>query len=178
MSRPRPRPITHKRKSAKESRRDLARQLRIVLGVALLAAAIGGVLAVWDPLFGVAPERLIQVYRTHGCRCVFGWAETLEAEGFVVRLYEYETLEHVRTALHMPDELHSCHVGKYLGYFVEGHISSSTLHWLAQRHPPALGVAIKGTGGRQVLHPSGMPAEQVTVLLYDTQGTAQVLSDG
>lgn len=178
MSRPRPRSAARTKKSAKASRGDLARQLRIVLVVALLAAAVGGVLAVWDPLFGVPPIQLIQVYRTHGCRCVFGWAKTLEAEGFVVRLYEYETLEHVRTALHMPEDLRSCHVGKYLGYFIEGHISSSTLHWLAQRHPPGLGVAVKGVGGAQVLHPSGMPAEDVIVLFYDSQGAAQVLSDG
>lgn len=178
MSRPRPRSASRTKRSAKTSRGDFARQLRIVLVAALLAAAVGGVLVVWDPLFGVPPIRLIQVYRTHGCRCVFGWAKTLEAEGFVVRLYEYETLEHVRTALHMPADLRSCHVGKYLGYFVEGHISSSTLHWLAQRHPPGLGVAVKGAGGAQVLHPSGMPAEEVTVMFYDSQGAAQVLSDG
>jgi hypothetical protein len=169
----------HTKKAAKASRPTLAKQLRIVIVVALLAATTGGVLIVWDFLpFAVPPVRLIHVYRTHGCRCVFAWAKTLEAEGFVVRLYEYETLQYVRASLGMPEDLRSCHVGKYLGYFVEGHISSATLHWLEQRHPQGRGVAVKGTGGAQVLHASGMPAKGSTVLFYDSQDTAKVLSDG
>ena len=178
MSQHRPRPAAPARKSASASRRDLAKQLRIVLIVALLAAAVGGGLAVWDPLSGVTPIRLVRVYRTHGCRCVFGWAKTLEAEGFVVRLYEYETLEHVRARLGTPEDLRSCHVATYLGYFLEGHISGSTLHWLAQRHPRGQGVAVKSTGAAQVLHPSGLPGENNTVLFYNYQGIAQELSHG
>ena len=179
MSRPRPRPTVPAKKTAKASRPSLARHLSIVLAVALLAATVGGVLTVWDSLpFAVPPVRVIQVFRTHGCRCVFGWAKTLEAEGFVVRLYEYETLRYVRTSLRTPENLHGCHVAKYLGYFVEGHITSSTLHWLAQRRPQGRGVAVKGASGAQVLHASGMPAEPSTVLFYDDQGTAQKFSDG
>lgn len=95
-----------------------------------------------------------------------------------MRLYEYETLEHIRARLDMPEDLRSCHVAAYLGYFVEGHVSSATLRWLAQRRPQGRGVLVKGAGNTQVLHPNGMPAEDSTVLFYNSQGAAQELSHG
>jgi len=125
---------------------------------------------VWDSPAAVPAARLIHVYRTHGCQCVFGWVKSLEADGFVVRLFEYETLQYVRARHHAPEDLRSCHFGTYLGYFVEGHISGSTLHWLAQRHPQGRGVAYR-------LHRNGMLPRKNTTLFYNKQGSAQELSD-
>lgn len=109
----------------------------VVLTFALLAA--GTILS--DRSIWVAPERLVTVYRVHGCRCAFLWERALEQQGFSVAMHELESLKDIRKRLRTPPSVMGCHVGEYLGYFVEGHVDPGALRELSRRHPSALGVS-------------------------------------
>jgi hypothetical protein len=119
---------------------ELAKQLRTVAAVSVTVAVTIGVMASWDQLFPIPAERLVKVYRVHGCTCVFDWAKTLEAAGFTVKMVELNSLQRVRSSMHVPEKLKGCHVANYLGYFVEGHVAPQALHKLAREHPSAIGV--------------------------------------
>lgn len=177
MSRPLPQPPRRTKSSAKISQPQpsLAKQLRIVLAAALLAGVVVVVLGAWEHLFPTPPERLVKIYRTHGCTCAFVFADALEAEGFIVRMYEYETLEYVRGSLHTPANLHGCHVGEFLGYFLEGHLAPPAVRKLAQQQPPALGLATEDSVDTKREHLSRSIAreEKSRVLLVERDGRAR-----
>ena len=168
MSRPQPQHFRRRKISAEASRRSLLRQLGIVFSVGLLAAAITAVLLIREQ--SVPAEQLVKVYRTHGCTCAFAWADALKAEGFVVRFVEYETLKHVRDSLHTPGSLRGCHVGAYLDYFLEGHVSPSALRELATQRPRGLGLATEGSVTERSVHVSIARDEKSRVLLVERDG--------
>ena len=59
------------------------------------------------------------------------------------RLYNpshLESLQFIRQRLRTPTEARGCHVGEYLGYFVEGHVHPTALDELSRRRPAALGL--------------------------------------
>lgn len=172
MSKPRPR-RSHTKAAAKLPQPNLAKQLRIVLAATLLVGVVGAVLVTWEQLFPIPPEQLVKIYRTHGCRCAFTLADALEAEGFVVRLYEYETLKYVRGSLHTPSNLRGCHVGEYLGYFLEGHVAPAALRKIAQQHPSALGLATEGSVDTKSGHVSIAQEGRSRVLLVERNGRAR-----
>ena len=74
---------------------EVRRRLWLALLFGGAAATIGVVLQNLDRLRGIAPERVVTIYRIHGCQCAVTWAAALEQRGDVVRIWEYETLEHV-----------------------------------------------------------------------------------
>ena len=143
------------------------RGLKLVACIAIAGAGLFVLLGKLDEIRGIAPEQVVEVYRTHGCRCAFSWARELEAEGFVVRLREVETLQLTRQRLHTPAQLRGCHVAKYLEYFVEGHVGGSVLHRLATRHPNVLGVAVLHTAESQLAR---VEEAETHVFAFDTQG--------
>lgn len=167
----------HPKARTKASRPNLARQLRIVLVVTVVVGVVAAVMASWDQLFPIPPERLVKIYRLHGCRCAFNFAEALERKGFVVQVYEYETLKYVRTSLHTPTNLHGCHVGSYLGYFLEGHVAPDALDQLARQDPSALGVATEGSVREKSTHVQIEREQQSAVLLVQRDGRAQAWFD-
>lgn len=118
-------------------------QIKFIAAVAFACAVLAGIGLHWDRLSPVSPERRIAVYRTHSCPCVGRWIRQLKDAGFVVEDFEPETLRPIRRALHTPEQLSGCHVAKYLGYFVEGHIPAETLRSLASQRPEAAGIALE-----------------------------------
>jgi hypothetical protein len=114
------------------------------LKIALLAAIPFGIAAAltlsWPSLFPTAPERLVEVVWKHECRCANNWMKSLRAEGFVVRDFELDDTRSQRERWHVPNSIRGCHPASYLGYFLDGHISASTLRRLAREHPQAIGV--------------------------------------
>lgn len=173
MSKPRP---TSRRTNAdaKTQPPDLAKQLRIVLAAALFAGAVTAVLVGWEHLFPTPPERLVKIYRTHGCRCAFNLADSLKSEGFVVRLYEHDTLEHVRGTLRTPANLRGCHVGEFLGYFLEGHVAPAAVRKLAQREPVALGLATERSVDTESGHVAIERDENSRVMLVEQDGRVRL----
>jgi hypothetical protein len=166
VSQPRP----PRRKPAEAASPNLKKQLWIVFGVAILVSALAVALMNLDFLRSIPPEQVIRVYRVHGCRCVFPWARALEAEGFIVRLSETETLKNTRTRLQVPESLHGCHLGDYLGYFVEGHVDASALRALAAQRPDGLGVVTEAVVGMEKEYSVSVLDERSPVLLVDRSG--------
>ncbi|HYM36435.1 MAG TPA: DUF411 domain-containing protein [Steroidobacteraceae bacterium] len=161
---------TGKRVASAAAQPNIAKELRVVVYSTLfLGAAVGG-LIIWDQLFPTPADRLVTVYRVHGCTCVFGWAKALEAEGFVVEVRELQTLMHTRASLHTPTNFHGCHVASYLGYFVEGHVTAPALRRLALDHPDALGVVTQATVTAAAVHESQFRDENSPVLLVARSG--------
>lgn len=156
------------------ARQRITRDLRVVVAASVFVSAIVGGLIVWQRLFPIPPERLVEVYRTHGCRCVFGWVKSLEASGFVVNVSEMHTLKSVRASMHTPDNLNGCHVAAYLGYFVEGHVVPEALRKLSGEHPAGVGVVTQATLTATASHVGAYVDENSPVLLLRNQQPAQL----
>jgi hypothetical protein len=116
------------------------REVRYGLGIAAGFAVLTAILFLSNRSLWLAPERIVTIYRVHGCRCAFPWKRELERKGFSVVMNEVESLQFIRQRLRTPTEARGCHVGEYLGYFVEGHVHPTALHELSRRRPAALGL--------------------------------------
>ena len=123
------------------SKTSLQRKLVWVVAAAISAAGTALLLGQLGGLEGSSSDRLVNIYRVHGCRCAFAWERVLKQGGFDVRMREVDTLQYVRTRLHTPPQLRGCHVAKYLNYFIEGHVEPTALRTLRETSPVALGVA-------------------------------------
>lgn len=117
------------------------REVRILAVVALSFALVGALILLSDRSVWVAPENLVTVYRLHACPCAFDWKRELERQGLGVAMQELESLKYVRQRLRTPPAARGCHVGEFLGYFVEGHVDPAALRDLSRRHPAALGLS-------------------------------------
>lgn len=122
MSRRSQRRVLSHRETGRSMPSALPISRRVFVAAILVFAAITGIMAIWEQLFQGPTDRIVSVYRTHGCTCAYAWARSLEAEGFVVRMFEYETLRYVRQSLHTPAHPSGCHLGKFMNYYVEGHV--------------------------------------------------------
>lgn len=131
----------NRRSQAKLFQESLQRKLAWVVAAAICAAATALLLGRLDRLERSSSDRLVNIYRVHGCRCAFAWERVLKQGGFDVRMREVDTLQYVRTRLHTPPQLRGCHVAKYLNYFIEGHVEPTALRTLRATSPVALGVA-------------------------------------
>ena len=117
------------------------REFRVIAGVAVAFALVAAVILLSDRSLWIEPERLVTIYRVHGCRCAFQWSHELEREGYTVVMHEIDSLRSIRQRLRTPPEARGCHVGEFLGYFVEGHVNPLALRELSRRRPSALGVS-------------------------------------
>ncbi len=156
------------RRREAQARRELMTQLRRVAAIAVLAATVAALVATWDRLFPVPPEKLLTVYWTHECRCAHSWIRSLESGGFVVRDFEIGNLRSVRERLGTPATLRGCHVGTLLDYFVEGHVPPDALRRLADERPPGRGVARASD-----LSPSPPGATAEAVVRFDDLGVSR-----
>ena len=69
----------------KAERQRIKKQLAVVLAVAVLGAAVTGALLTWDQRTAPPPERVVTIYRTHGCTCAFPLAESLTVASQAIR---------------------------------------------------------------------------------------------
>lgn len=119
----------------------LTQRLWVCAGVAVIGVIVVAVALWWDETHQVPEEKLVDVYFVHDCPCVFEWVKELKSSGFIVREFEPESLRPMRHLLHTPETLHGCHVGEFMGYFLEGHVEPEVLRRLAVERPPMVGVA-------------------------------------
>lgn len=137
------RPVSHgKRGQVAEPQAKLTNQLLFGAAAALTVAVAVVVGERWESIFPDRRGPVIDVYWTHECPCAFEFIESLKAGGMHVRSFEAETLQFKRQSLRIPDQLHGCHIGSYLGYFVEGHVPPAAIRQLAKQKPPGLGLAL------------------------------------
>lgn len=141
-------PYNSRRKKQTARRADLAipdtsrRQICFALTIAVVTGLSVAVAKNWETLFPNKRGPVIDVYWTHDCTCVFDWVDELREAGLRVRSFEVETLQYKRSSLRIPSQLSSCHVGSFLGYFIEGHVPGSAIRLLAERHPPGRGLSV------------------------------------
>ena len=117
------------------------REVRIVAAVAAAFAILAAAIILSDRSVWSAPDRLVTIFRVHGCHCAFQWEHGLSQEGFTVVMHEMDSLRSIRQRLRTPIEARGCHVAKFLDYFVEGHVDPAALRELSRRRPSALGVS-------------------------------------
>ena len=157
------------RRHSRPPRRPLAKQLLWLGGIALAGGIAVATLDTIDERARTS-ERVVTVHRLHGCTCVFSWIDSLEAAGFTVRVVEHGSLATIRSTMQTPTNLHGCHVGSYLNYFVEGHVIPEALRSLASQHPIALGVTTATSVDAARIHTSVAEEEHSAVLLVEPSG--------
>lgn len=148
---------------------DRKRAIRVFGVVALGFALLAGAMYLVERATFVSSDKLVTVYRVHGCRCAFSWKRELEQQGFTVVFYEQQSLRSVRERLRTPPKWRGCHIGEYLGYFVEGHVSPASLKELERQRPLALGLAEEN---------SISPATQHTDIASQTHGRVLLVGSG
>ena len=146
------------------------REFRVIAGVAVAFALVAAVILFSDRSLWIEPERLVTVYRVHGCRCAFQWSHELEREGFTVVMHEIDSLRSIRQRLRTPPEARGCHVGAFLGYFVEGHVNPLALRELSRRRPAALGLATEASTKPESQHADLASEARSRVLLIERNG--------
>lgn len=139
------RDVTNRRQRARDdaSHQKMWRKIQYVAAASIVGGLTVGLLTICEPLFTPRSERLIALYKTHGCSCAGQWQKSLEAAGFKVSLYEPETLNMIRGKLQTPARFGGCHVAEYMDYFIEGHVPIPALVRLSKERPPAIGVAME-----------------------------------
>ena len=152
---------------------SLKKQFGVAVAIALLGATVTAVVQTFDDFFGPPPEQLVTIHRTHGCACAFTFADSLKAAGFEVRVIEHQTLKTSRASLGTPANFRACHVGAYLDYFLEGHVSPAALPALATQHPRGLGLATEGSANVEASHVSIALEERSPVVLIGLDGKTQ-----
>jgi len=65
---------------------------------------------------------------------------SLRDAGFVVRDFEQDELSRWQQQWHIPNHLRGCHPARFMGYFLEGHVTPQQLWKLAREKPTAIGV--------------------------------------
>lgn len=120
------------------------RRLAWVVGAGVLVACVAIFVAVtyWDNVRQVPAQRLVKVFLQRGCACAGPWIAQLEDAGFVVDKYDAGDMHLLRRKKQVPDHLQGCHLGEYLGYFIDGHMPATGFHALARQHPDALGIGM------------------------------------
>ena len=149
-------------------------EVRYGLGIAAGFFLLTAILFLSNRSLWLPPERIVTIYRVHGCRCAFPWERELEREGFSVVMNEVESLQFIRDRLRTPKEARGCHVGEYLGYFVEGHVHPTALHELSRRRPAALGVMTEVLARSEAGHVDIAIEASSRVLLVDPNSRPSV----
>ena len=145
------------------------RQLLLLGGIALAGGIAVAALQMFEERARTS-DRVVTVYRLHGCTCVFSWLDSLQAAGFTVRVVELGSLTTVRSTMQTPASLHGCHLGSYLTYFVEGHVTPEALKALGSQHPIALGVTTESSIDSGRVHMSVVEEEHSSVVLVEPGG--------
>lgn len=143
-----------------------------IAGVSLVLAVGVGVMFSQEKPQRVLYAQDVEVFRMHGCRCVFSWARSLREQGFRVMVYERQHLETVRAKLRTPANFNSCHVGVYLGYFLEGHVGAGALVQATSERPAGIGLATVSTVNRAP-YVDTKEDEASDVMLVDKDGRAK-----
>ena len=144
------------------------REVRYGIGITVAFTLVTVILFLSNRSLWLAPEQIVTVYHVHGCRCAFNWERELEREGFSVVMNEIHSLKFVRQRFRTPPKASGCHVGKYLGYFLEGHVPAAALAYLSNSRPAAMGLLVSGG----TPHPTddGRPETARAVVLLSADG--------
>lgn len=123
--------------------------------------------ALWWPVPGAAVD--IAVYKNAQCGCCAKWIEYLSRNGFRVATHNAASLDKIKSAHGVPEQLASCHTAIVAGYVVEGHVPADAIQRLLRERPRIKGIAVPGM-------PAGSPgmegasAQPYDIMSFDAQG--------
>jgi hypothetical protein len=152
------------------------REVRYGIAIAGAFTLLTAILFVSDRSIWLPPERIVTVYRVHGCRCAFEWERELERAGFSVRMNEVDSLKFIRQRMRTPPYASGCHVGEYLGYFLEDHVPAAALSYLSNSRPAATGLLMPGTARHLTPGAGASPTQQI--ILRREDGSESLISIG
>lgn len=139
----------------------------------LRASAVGlAGLVVAKRVVAAAPP-VVTVYKDPGCECCAHWVKHLSSNGFVVTVRDVQDMNEIKTTMHVPAKLQSCHTAVVGKYVIEGHVPASTIKKFLASKPTALGLAVPGM-------PMGSPGmeggrvDRYDVVSFDRDGTSRV----
>jgi hypothetical protein len=142
--------------------------LRLGLAIATIPAFV------WPRLTLAAGLPEITTYRNPGCGCCEKWAMGLQADGFIVKVFDDPALDKRRADAGVPAELAGCHTAFLGDYVIEGHVPSEDIVRFLGEKPAARGLAVAGMPiGSPGMETNG-PKDQYDVMLFTADGTSQV----
>lgn len=88
----------------------------------------------------------VQLYKDANCGCCQLWGEGVKKAGYdvVVNEISYDELNKLNDELNVPYNLRSCHVAKYKGKVIVGHVPVSSLDAIDTLPADVVGVSVPG----------------------------------
>ena len=136
--------------------------------LASTAALIGG-----RPLFAEAAPLVVTVYKDPGCECCVKWIKHLSSNGFVVTSRDVLTMDEIKSTMHVPAALQSCHTAVVGRYVIERHVPADVIKTFLAEKPTALGLAAPGMPKGSPGMEGGTP-EHYSVIAFDRDGKTRV----
>lgn len=88
----------------------------------------------------------VQLYKDANCGCCQLWGEGIQKAGYNVVINEisYEELNKLNDKLKVPNNLRSCHIAKYKGKIMVGHVPASSLTSIEFLPKEITGISVPG----------------------------------
>jgi len=115
----------------------------------------------------------VVVYKSPTCGCCKGWVKHMRANGYSVEVHDRQSVQPVKQAMGVPENLQSCHTAVVDGYVIEGHVPADTVARLLQERPSIKGLAVPG----MVMGTPGMEGprkDPYDIMAFGDDGSATV----
>ncbi|SQH12000.1 Protein of uncharacterised function, DUF [Providencia heimbachae] len=101
----------------------------------------------------------VQLYKDANCGCCQLWGEGIQKAGYnvVVNEISYDELSKLNDELNIPYNLRSCHIAKYKGKVMVGHVPAESLASIESLPNDVVGISVPGmpAGSLGMEQPSG-----------------------
>lgn len=118
----------------------------------------------------------VQLYKDKNCGCCQQWGESIQKAGYHVVMNEisYEELDKMNDELNIPSNLRSCHIAKYKGKILVGHLPVSSLDMIESLPADVVGISVPDMpmGSLGMEQPDGA-VEPYSVVKFKANGEYQ-----
>jgi hypothetical protein len=119
----------------------------------------------------------LKAFKNPGCACCDGWAEHVRAAGFAVSLAETPSLDRIRAAAGVPDDLAGCHTSFFGNLVAEGHVPAAAILRLLEDKGGWRGIAVAGMPiGSPGMEVPGVPAEEYEIWAFAPGGQRKLFA--
>jgi hypothetical protein len=148
---------------------DRRQFVRGALGASALAMMAPRVLRAAAPI-------AMTVYKSPTCGCCKEWIKHVEANGFMVKVFNMDDVTPMKRTAGVPRTMESCHTALVGPYVIEGHVPADLVKKILVEKPQLVGLAVPG----MPLGPPGMeqsgPARPYKVMAFYIDGTSTVFA--